>query len=217
MRWPRIARGLLLLLVLWLWFLAIQIYHYSRESYSQPADVAIVLGAAVWNERPSPVFEERIKHAIDLYKSESVQAIIFTGGIGKGDRSAESQVAREYAILHGVPAEHVYYETRSRTTRENLQEAKRILDQRNLPNVVIVSDPLHMKRAVAIARDLGIAAQPSPTPTSRYRTWQSRLGFLLRETYYYASYLMRRPFISDVAPDLHTLSVQTIAMCRPLE
>jgi uncharacterized SAM-binding protein YcdF (DUF218 family) len=208
---------LLLLLVLWLWFLAIQIYHYSRESYSQPADVAIVLGAAVWNERPSPVFEERIKHAIDLYKSESVQAIIFTGGIGKGDRSAESQVAREYAILHGVPAEHVYYETRSRTTRENLQEAKRILDQRNLPNVVIVSDPLHMKRAVAIARDLGIAAQPSPTPTSRYRTWQSRLGFLLRETYYYASYLMRRPFISDVAPDLHTLSVQTIAMCRPLE
>jgi uncharacterized SAM-binding protein YcdF (DUF218 family) len=216
MRWPRIVLGLLLLLVLWLWFLAIQIYRYSRESYSEPANVAIVLGAAVWNERPSPVFEERIKHAIDLYKSGSVQAIIFTGGIGKGDRSAESQVAREYAIQHGIPAEHIYCEARSRTTRENLQEAKRILDQRNLLDVVVVSDPLHMRRAIAIARDLGIAAHPSPTPTSRYRTWQSRLGFLLRETYYYASYLLRRPFISDVAPDLRRLSLQTVGICRPL-
>ena len=217
MHWPRFARGLFLLLVLWLWFLANQIYRYSRESYSSPADVAIVLGAAVWNERPSPVFEERIKHAIDLYKSGSVQAIVFTGGFGKGDRSAESQVAREYAIQRGVPAEHVYLETRSRTTRENLQEAKRILDQQNLLNAVVVSDPLHMRRAVTIARDLGIAAHPSPTPTSRYRTWQSRLGFLLRETYYYASYLLRRPFISDVALDLHRFSVQTTATCRPLE
>jgi hypothetical protein len=86
MRWPRIVLGLFLLLVLWLWFLANQIYRYSRESYSQPADVAIVLGAAVWNERP----------------------------------------------------------------------------------------------------------------------------------YYYASYLLRRPFISDVVPNLRRLSVQTLGICRPL-
>ena len=77
----------------------------------------------------------------------------------------------------------------------NLKEAKKVIDRQGFTRILIVSDPLHMKRAVTIARDLGINAYPSTTPTSRYRTWRSKLGFLLREAYFYASYLLRRPFI----------------------
>jgi len=104
---------------------------------------------------------------------------------------AEAEVAREYAIEHGVSAEHIYYETVSRTTRENLAGAKSILDQQRLKTALIISDPLHMRRAVTIARDFGIDASPSPTPTSQYKTWKSKWWFLIREVYFYVTYLLR--------------------------
>ena len=189
--------GVALLAAALAWYasLLLGIYTYSFETDSSAADAAIVLGAAVWDARPSPVFEERIKHAIDLYERGHVRALVFTGGLGQGDRLAESEVARESALAHGVPAEHIFIETVSRVTSENLEEAKEIVDQQGFTRILIVSDPLHMKRAVTIARDLGMDAYPSPTPTSRYRTWRSKLGFLLREAYFYAGHLLRRPFI----------------------
>jgi len=112
----------------------------------------------VWGERPSPVFEERIKHAVNLYTVGEASIIIFTGGIGEGDRIAESEVAKEYAVQLGVPDEDIYCETHSRITYENLEGAKEILDRQGLTKALIVSDPLHMRRAVTIARDLGIDA-----------------------------------------------------------
>jgi len=191
----KIAAGLALLLLLWLVILSIKIYTYASVSDPSPADAAIVLGAAAWGDVPSPVFEERIKHAINLYRTGQVQVLIFTGGVGEGERLAESAVAREYAIRHGVSAAHIYCETTSRITYENLTGAWQIVEQQNLTRVLIVSDPLHTRRAVTIARDLGLEASPSPTPTSRYVTRKSRLRFLLRETLFYAAYLLRRPFL----------------------
>lgn len=194
-RWSRAAWGLLVLVLVWYSFLLVQVCIGSFVSDSSPADAAIVLGAAVWGSYPSPVFEERIKHAISLYHAGDVQAIIFTGGLGESDQVAESEAAKEYAITRGVSVEHIYCEAVSKTTCENLREAKGIVDQQGFRRVLVVSDPLHIKRAVIIARDLGLDAYPSPTPTSRYRTWKSKLGFLLRETYFYACYLLRRSFI----------------------
>jgi uncharacterized SAM-binding protein YcdF (DUF218 family) len=209
--WIVLASGCLAFIALWLLFLAIQIYSFSHKTYSAPADVAIVLGAEVWNERPSPVFEERIKHAVNLYRRGEVEAIIFTGGVGKGDQSAESEVAREYAIEHGVPAGQIYWETCSRTTRENLLEAKKILGWGHL-TVLIVSDPLHMKRAVTIAKDLGVDAYPSPTPTSRYQTIRSQFRFLVRETFFYASYLLRRPLLQGAAKCTSAVPMPSISI-----
>ncbi len=199
-RWRRALFGLLLFLLAWYGVLLTRIYAYSSQNDTTPADAAIVLGAAVWDTRPSPVFEERINHAIALYQTGEVRALVLTGGVGRDDQRAEAEVARDYAVPRGVPVEHIYTETRSRTTYENLREAKPILAVQGLRRVLIVSDPLHMKRAVAIARDLGLDAYPSPTPTSRYETWKSKSGFLLREGYFYAIYLLRRPF----RPELHS-------------
>ena len=201
-RWRKVLLGLLLCLLVWYGFLLTCIYAYSSESDAAPADAAIVLGAAVWGTRPSPVFAERINHAIALYQAGKVQALIFTGGVGQNDERAEAEVARDYAVQRGVPAEHIYVETSSRTTYGNLREAQAVLEGQGRGRVLIVSDPLHMKRAVTIARDLGLDAYPSPTPTSRYATWRSKSGFLLREGYFYASYLVCRPF----RPELHAKS-----------
>jgi vancomycin permeability regulator SanA len=98
----RLALILGTLLLVWLATLAVEIYTYSFVSDSSPADAAVVLGAAVWGRQPSPVFEERIKHAIDLYETGQVKVIIFTGGRGDGEQLAESIVASGYAVGHGV-------------------------------------------------------------------------------------------------------------------
>ncbi len=209
--WRRVVLGLLLLLLVWYAFLLTRIYAYSFQSDTTPADAAIVLGAAVWGTQPSPVLEERINHAITLYRAGGIRALVFTGGVGNGDQRAEAEVARDYALQRGVPAEHIHLETHSRTTYENLREAKPVLAEQGLGRVLIVSDPLHMKRAVTIARDLGLDAHPSPTPTSRYETWKSKSGFLLREGYFYASYLLRRPFRSD----LHSQAGKCITIWEP--
>jgi len=170
----------------------VRVSAYASVSDVLPADAAIVMGAAVWGSRPSPVFAERINHAINLYQAGRVRAIIFTGGLGPGDQLAEGEAARAYAVARGVPQEHVFYETISTVTRENVQEAARIVEQQGFARVLVVSDPLHMKRSVTMARDLGLDAYPSPTPTSRYRSWRSKLGFLVRETGWYAGYLLQQ-------------------------
>lgn len=199
LHWLRWSLILGLTLILWLIGLAIEIDSYSSVSDSLPADAAIVLGAAAWDGQPSPVFEERIKHAIDLYRAGNVKKIIFTGGVGDGEQVAESMVASAYAIQHGVAEQDALCETISQFTYENLRGAKAIIQQQHLGRVLVVSDPLHMRRAMTMAQDLSLNAYPSPTPTSRYISLQSRVEFLWGEMRYYATYLVRRPFM-DTSP-----------------
>jgi len=167
--------------------LAWQIYAYSALSSPVATDVAIVLGAAVWNGKPSPIFQERIQHGIDLYQSGRVGYLIFTGGIGKGDSIAEAEVARLYAIGKGLPAEKLLTETVSHITYGNLYEACQIMKAFKFRNALLVSDPLHMKKAIKIAEDIGIKAYPSPT--TRYRSWRTKSGALAYETLFYMVHL----------------------------
>ena len=194
----RIARPLLLIfcvLVIAIGIIAARIYSYSSARSEGPADAAIVLGAAVWGTQVSPVFQERINHGIDLYQNRKVWKLIFTGGQGDSREPTESSAARLYALQRGVPPGDVLIEQQSQTTYENLLYAKRIVDSYGLRKVLIVSDPLHMKRAVTMARDMGLEAEPSPTPTTRYQGFASQLRLLAHETYYYTGYLLRRPFL----------------------
>ncbi len=169
---------------------ALNIYFYGNNFNHITADAAIVLGAEVWGNEPSPVFRERINHAINLYKNRDIRIIIFTGGLGAGKELSEADVGKRYAITNGVKEDNILTETKSRTTRQNLLNAKAITDSKQFRKVLIVSDPLHMKRATLMARDLGIDAYPSPTPTTRYRNFKSQFEFLLRETHFYFVYLI---------------------------
>lgn len=148
------------------------------------ADVAIVLGAAVIDGEPSPVFRERIAHAIDLYRVGKVERLIFTGAKGEGSGIAESEAARVLALAEGVPDQAILTEDESVTTMHNLVEAQLLMRDAGAATALIVSDPLHMRRAMEMADALGIAAQPSATATSRYQSWTTQLPFLLREIYF---------------------------------
>jgi uncharacterized SAM-binding protein YcdF (DUF218 family) len=177
-------------LAAWLILVAAQINATGKVHHPGPADAAIVLGAAVNDAAPSPVFRERIRHGVTLYRTGSVRKLILTGGVGEGASHAESQVARAIAIRAGVPAQAILIETRSRTTQQNMAEAKRLMDRHRLSTALIVSDPLHMKRALRMARDAEITAYGAPTPTTRYRSWRSKTGFLLREVYFNNHFLL---------------------------
>jgi len=166
----------------------LSVLRYAAMSDDGPADAAIVLGAAVRTTGPSPVYVERINHAVELYRAGAVKYIIMTGGKGLGERVTEADAGRDQAIAAGVPPDAILTETLSRDTKENLENVRPIVAAHNIDRVLIVSDPLHMMRAMQIASDAGLDAAPSPTPTTRYRTLVSQIPMLIKETYFNLHY-----------------------------
>ena len=186
----RIVLASLLALVCLLLMVAVQIVLYGAQRSDKTADTAIVLGAAAWGHRPSPVYRERINGALLLYRQGRVQRLIFTGGTREAGYPSEAEVGRLFALQHGVPAAALLIDPVSRTTRENLSNAKALMELTGLHTALLVSDPLHMKRSMAIADDLGISALPAPTESSQYRSWETWGKFLWRETWLYMEYAL---------------------------
>jgi uncharacterized SAM-binding protein YcdF (DUF218 family) len=133
---------------------------------ARPADAIVVLGAAQYAGRPSPVLEARLDHAVDLYKEKTARTIIFTGGRKAGDISSEAATSARYARRRGVPQSAIILEDVSRSTTEQMHAVARIVTQRKFTKVILVSDRFHMLRLLLTARRLGIEAYGSPTPSS---------------------------------------------------
>ena len=183
---------LLLLAALGFFAAAWEVFSYGNRRFDPHADGALILGAAAWGKKPSPVYRERIKEAIWLYESGRVRYLVFTGGTPQSGYPAEGDVGREFAIEHGVPAAAILVETTSRTTWHNLANAQPLLASVEIRTVLLVSDPLHMRRAMAMASSLGLQAKPAPTSSSRFQSLATRGGFLWRETWLYIDYLVVR-------------------------
>ena len=171
---------------------AVSICNYARVDETCRADVAIVLGAGASDAGVSPVFRERINHGIWLYRAGYVEKLILTGGTGAGNRDSDAAIARRYAVSQGVPEEDILLEEESAITQENIENAKAVMERNSLATALLVSDPLHMKRAMLMARDAGIEAYSSPTPTTRYVSLKTKLPFLAREVFFYTGYRLYR-------------------------
>ena len=154
------------------------------------AECAIVLGAAAWHDKPSPVLRERLNHAIDLYKKGNVQTLLLTGGYGKGADFAESEVGLEYCVSQGVPRSEIRAEFQSLSTIENLKEAKKIMSGEGWKKALLVSDPWHLKRARRMAADLGLDVYVSPTTSTRFKSTGAKAKFLFGEFALYHYYLV---------------------------
>lgn len=184
----KFAFGLLVLVLVWCVSLGTIVWRFGTRDGVTKSDCIIVLGAAVEGTTASPVFEERIRHGINLYKAGHAPKLIFTGGVGEGQIHSESSIGRSMAIQHGIPASDILIEENSRTTRQNLSEARVLMRRHQMNSAILVSDPLHMKRAMMMASDLDIVAASSPTQTSRYRSFKTKFRFLLREVYFVHHY-----------------------------
>lgn len=183
--------SLLLFILIWAVVTAASILSYMHESSPRTSDAAIVLGAAVQGDIPSPVFRERIEQAIRLYRAGTVRNLILTGGSSQEGIPAEALVGRQYALTQGVKPEHIQVEEKSVITQENLVYALKIGEREGYRTYTIVSDPLHMKRSMKMAAELGMDAVPSPTQTTAYQSWSTQIPFLVREIIMYMGYTVR--------------------------
>lgn len=147
-----------------------RIYAQGQRDDQRPADAIVVLGAAQYDGRPSPIFAARLDHAVGLFRAGLAPRLIVTGGKAAGDRTTEAASARAYAIAHGVPPEAILVEDGSRTTVESIRAVADIMRANDLSTAVFVSDRPHILRILRMATDDGISAWGSPTRTSPIET-----------------------------------------------
>ena len=185
----------LIFVVCYTLFCAASIISYANHDDRALSDCIIVLGAGTDGKTPNPVFRERLNHAVTLYQEGYADVILLTGGYSPGNDRSDAAIAGTWLIEQGIPAEDILLEESSTITQENLQFAKEIMGTHDLSTAILVSDPLHMKRSMMMAKDYEIEALSSPTPTTRYQTWRSKLPFLARETFFYVGYQIYRIFV----------------------
>jgi uncharacterized SAM-binding protein YcdF (DUF218 family) len=142
-----------------------QVWWMSRRDGAREADAVVVLGAAQYDGRPSPVLQDRLDHALDLYERELVEVIVVTGGKQAGDRFTEAFTGYTYLREKGVPESALLTEVQGRNSWESIAAAARILRERGLTDAVMVTDGYHALRVDAIADELGLDASVSPSRT----------------------------------------------------
>jgi uncharacterized SAM-binding protein YcdF (DUF218 family) len=138
----------------------------SQQDQRLPADAIVVLGAAQYNGRPSPVLRARLDHALQLYREGLAPRIVVTGGVGRGDTTSEATVARNYLIARRVPAAAVVEQPQGRSTQASMTAVADWLADARLTRVILVSDPFHMFRLRLEARRTALEAYTSPTESS---------------------------------------------------
>jgi uncharacterized SAM-binding protein YcdF (DUF218 family) len=147
----------------------LQVWSAARHDGARPAEAVVVLGAAQYDGRPSPVLRARLDHAAGLYGDGIASIVVVTGGRAEGDRYTEASASANYLHTRGVPDEAILREVDGRNSWESLAASARFLKQRGITDVVLVSDPFHAARIKAMARELGLDAAVSPTRTSPIR------------------------------------------------
>jgi uncharacterized SAM-binding protein YcdF (DUF218 family) len=149
------------------WGLALgAVIAWGSQDRAIASDAIVVLGAAQYWGKPSPVLRARLDHAVTLWRRGMAPWIVLTGGVGVGDTTSEAAVSRKYVIGEGIPDSAILLETSGRTTRESLQSVARMLQSHDRRSVILVSDPFHMLRLDILARRFGLVPYTSPTRTS---------------------------------------------------
>ena len=143
-----------------------RVWAQGMRDEQRPADAIVVMGAAKYDGRPSPVFAARLEHAVELYRAGVAPRLVVTGGKAARDRTTEAATARAFAVARGVPPEMILVEDQSRTTLESIRAVGSVMRANGLANAVFVSDRPHMLRVLRMATDDGITAWGSPTGTS---------------------------------------------------
>lgn len=166
----RIIRRILTIvtvIVFSLWIVsATAVLVWSSRDEARPAQAIVVLGAAQYSGKPSPVLRARLDHALDLWNRHLASLLILTGGTGSGDTTSEAAVGRTYARKRGVPDSAILVENEGRTTSESMRAVAGMLEVRGLQTALLVSDPFHMLRLRILARRFGFTPYTSPTQTS---------------------------------------------------
>jgi uncharacterized SAM-binding protein YcdF (DUF218 family) len=181
-KWLKTVLGFGLLAVVVAYLVAfVSVLAVSRQDQARPAPAIVVLGAAQYNGKPSPVLKARLDHAAGLYADSIAPLIVLTGGTAEGDKTSEAEVAASY-LARMVPAVGLVVLPTGRTTDESIMAAAEWCRGYGITEVVVVSDPFHMLRVRLEARRQGLTAYTSPTRTSPISAHLTReLPYLMAE------------------------------------
>ena len=158
---------IVVIVVFALWVIsATAVLIWASRDEARPVQAIVVLGAAQYAGKPSPVLRARLDHALDLWNRHLASLLILTGGTGSGDTTSEAAVGRTYARKHGVPDSAILVGNEGRTTSESMRAVAGMLEVRGLQTALLVSDPFHMLRLRILARRFGFTPYTSPTQTS---------------------------------------------------
>lgn len=173
------AAAALLYLTAFTWVVAA-----SRQDQRRAVDAIVVLGAAQYSGRPSPVLAARLEHALALWQEQLAPVLVVTGGIGRGDRESEATVARRWLVNAGVPLGAVVVQPEGTTTAASMDAVARWAADEGVRTLVLVSDPFHSARLRGEARRAGLDAWTSPTRTSPISArLRSELPYLAAEAW----------------------------------
>jgi uncharacterized SAM-binding protein YcdF (DUF218 family) len=167
-------------------YTSLRIERQSTRDEAQPADVILVLGAAEYRGRPSPVLKARLDHALDLYTQRLAPRIMTTGGAGGDPIYTEGGVGRSYLMSRGVPSEAIVVESQAESTVESTALAGEIMRRMSLRSVIVVSDGYHIYRVKKMLQFRGLNVYGSPrkehVPDSLQERWnyfRQAVGYLL--------------------------------------
>lgn len=164
-------------------WLAFRIWDQSHNDEVRGADAIVVLGAAQYDGRPSPILQARLDQATYLWEEDLSDILIVTGGKQEGDRFTEAEASHRYLEERGVPADNIFEEESGRTTLESLEHVRDIATEQGIDSVLLVSDPLHSERIKRMAYDLGFEeAYTSPASYVHLnRSRETKVKQLVRE------------------------------------
>jgi uncharacterized SAM-binding protein YcdF (DUF218 family) len=153
--------ALFIIVTLYVSLMSWKVNYTWKHSHGTPSDCLIILGAAVWDGKPSPAMRERLDIAVEAYRKGLAPNIIVTGGAG-GNEPSEAETMKHFLVLKGIPADAVLLEDKSHSTMENLQGSQILMKEKGFQTAVIVTHGFHAYRASLMARSLGIPSTVEP-------------------------------------------------------
>lgn len=182
----RVIAGVIALALLWVVSVPFRVWWDARGEDHRASDAIIVLGAAQYNGRPSPVLEARLRKARELWRADVAPMIVTVGGGARGDVTTEADAGRMWLAANAVPAEAVVAVAVGGNTQSSLDAVGEVFDDRGWQSAVLVTDPWHTFRAKALARSVGIDAVSAPARSGPVvQTRQAQARYILRESLAY--------------------------------
>jgi uncharacterized SAM-binding protein YcdF (DUF218 family) len=183
----------------WRWFLAailIAVLTYTAILYrkiqqqmwideTRPTDAIVVLGAAEYAGRPSPIFRARLDHGLMLFHRGIAPMMITTGGHGEDPQFSEGGVGKKYLVEHGVPDPSIIAETQADNTDESTERVATIMQKNGMKSCVVVSDGYHIFRVKRMLGRYGVQVYGAPRPQPRPPSRLQRAALILREVLSY--------------------------------
>jgi len=156
---------------------ATQIARQGLVDEARPVDVIVIMGAAEYRGKPSPVLKARIDHALELWKRKLAPRILTTGGSGGDPVYTEGEVARKYLVRQGVPSEMILVESEGASTWQSTAIAAEMMRRMDLKSCIVVSDAYHIFRVKKMLEFRGLDVYGSPRP-DELKGWREKRLYL---------------------------------------